>query len=33
MTRPQRQVAVFIGLVLLAALMLLAGFWMAWFSS
>ncbi len=33
MTRSKRQVAVFIGLVLLAVLMLLTGFWMAWFSS
>jgi hypothetical protein len=33
MTRSKRQIAVFLSLVLLAVLMLLAGFWIAWFSS
>ncbi len=33
MTRSKRQIVVFIGLVLLAVLMLLTGFWMTWFSS
>jgi membrane protein implicated in regulation of membrane protease activity len=32
MKQSERQIAIFLGLVLLAVLMLLAGFWIAWFS-